>query len=693
MNLSHYQEYTPTSTRVGIGSVNQTVGDWSGNRQRIIQCIVQASTDQVKLLLLPEMAISGYSLGDRLARRGTLLRSYECLTQIAIHVKDMIVCVGLPIEHRGVIYNAVAVIAHQKIIGFGVKEHLATGDVEYENRWYQPWPHGRVDEWQAPDGHKYPIGHLIFQAKGLGRFAFEICEDAWKGIRPGSLYSLAGAELILNPSASWFTLGKQVVRRRMITQISREDHCVYLYSSLLGCDDTRLIFDGSAFIAVDGQMIKEGDRFRFDKEPFIVHADVDLSALRQSRREEGSWRQQVAQFEQGLLGAIPKIIDIDGDFKSHLTPSADPAYWLPPPTPEVEPSLTWLVKKGLVQAFIDQDIPHLELELAICLALRDYTRKANVKGFALALSGGRDSAMIAILVDRMFRYDQPHLKGDARKQYIEDRFLMAYLATDNSGNVTRHAAQAVSAEIGAKFYDLNIQETLSTELKLIQEAIGRNLTWENPVDDIALQNVQARLRGNLIWFLANLRQALLLSTSNQSEVAVGYATMDGDTSGGLSPIANVPKSLVKLWLNWAEKYHTIDSLKFINKQEPTAELRPVEQTDEADLMPFEVLDRILYGFVQKAQDPLDLFLSLWPQVQKFYQTSQGADPYGFSAHIRKFVRMFCFAQWKRERFAISFRLTSFDLDPKAGGRFPVIQSPFIEELKELDDYLAEKYPR
>ncbi len=690
MKLNHFKDYTPINTRVGIGSVNQTVGDWAGNRSRIIQCIEQSIAQEVKLLLLPEMSISGYSLGDRLARRGTLLRSYECLTQIATHCQNIIVCVGLPIEHRGVIYNSVAVIANQKIIGFGVKEHLATGDVEYENRWYQPWPHGRVDEWQAPDGKKYPIGHLLFQAKGLGKFAFEICEDAWKGIRPGSLYSLAGAELILNPSASWFTLGKQAVRRRMVTQISREDHCVYLYSSLLGCDDTRLIFDGSAFIAVDGTMVKEGDRFRFDKDPFVIHADVDLSALRQARREEGSWRQQVAQFEQGLLGSIPKIVEIEGDFHSKLTPLADPPYWLPPPTPAVEASLSWLIQKGLIREFTDQDIPHLELELAICLGLRDYTRKAGVKGFALALSGGRDSAMIAYLVARMFKYDLSEMPENELKSLIHDKFLMAYLSTENSGNITRTAAAAVAKEIGAKFYDLNIQDTLSTELKLIESAIGRNLSWENSIDDIALQNVQARLRGNIIWFLANLRQALLLSTSNKSEAAVGYATMDGDTSGGLSPIADIPKSLVTLWLHWAQKFHGLEALSYINKQQPTAELRPQaqEQTDEADLMPFAILDRLIYGFIQKAQDPLELFLSLWPQVQSYYES-----PYGFRDHIAKFVRMFCFAQWKRERFAISFRLTAFDLDPKAGGRFPVIQSPFVEELKELDEYLIEHFPK
>ena len=161
--------------------------------------------------------------------------------------------------------------------------------------------------------------------------------------------------------------------------------------------------------------------------------------------------------------------------------------------------------------------------------------------------------------------------------------------------------------------------------------------------------------------------------------------MDGDTSGGLSPIADVPKSLVSLWLSWAQELYGYESLQLINGLQPTAELRPSEraQTDEDDLMPFEVLDQLIYGFAQLAQDPKELFISLWPSFRARYQ----GDARAFAAHIHRFVKLFCFAQWKRERFAVSFRVSVFDLDPKGGGRYPVIQAPFTEELAELDEYI------
>jgi len=161
--------------------------------------------------------------------------------------------------------------------------------------------------------------------------------------------------------------------------------------------------------------------------------------------------------------------------------------------------------------------------------------------------------------------------------------------------------------------------------------------------------------------------------------------MDGDTSGGLSLIADVPKSLVSLWLAWAQELHGYESLKQINGLQPTAELRPSEreQTDEGDLMPFEVLDQLIYGFAQLAQDPLELFISLWPTFKDRYS----GDARAFGDHIHTFVRLFCFAQWKRERFAVSFRVSAFDLDPKGGGRYPVIQAPFTEELAELDQHI------
>jgi NAD+ synthase (glutamine-hydrolysing) len=192
----------------------------------------------------------------------------------------------------------------------------------------------------------------------------------------------------------------------------------------------------------------------------------------------------------------------------------------------------------------------------------------------------------------------------------------------------------------------------------------------------------------LIWTIANLNGALLLVTSNKSEAAVGYTTMDGDTSGGLAPIADVPKSLIKLYLAWARRFHGLEGFEKVDSMPASAELRPrkpgePEQTDEADLMPFAVLDQLMYAFVQLGLAPLDILRRFWPTLKGHYND----DPAQLAAAIRKFVRLFCFAQWKRERFAISFRVTAFDLDPKTGFRFPPVQAPFTEELAEMDRFV------
>jgi NAD+ synthase (glutamine-hydrolysing) len=634
--------------------------------------------------------VSGYSLGDRLLRHGTLARSWAAVRALLTDTEGMVVVVGLPIRHRDTIYNACAVLADGEIAGLVAKEYLATSDVQYENRWYGAWDAGRLDRFTPPDGGPaLPLGRQVFEAPGLGRFAIEICEDGWKGIRPGSVAALAGAHIVLNPSASWFVLGKHARRRQLVAQVSAEDRVAYVYASSLGCDATRLVFDGSVLIASDGEMVAEGRRFAFDADHVLVTAHLDLDALRLTRMEEGSWRQQVDQLFSGRLGPIPATTTLRGDFATDDPVPAPEPYWLrgTGATGPADPSLAWLHERGLIRRPpTAADLPHLELELALCLGLREYLAKCGIPAVALALSGGRDSAMCAILVHRMLRYANPQLDPDTLRAEVRATFTTAYLATDNSGAATRAAAAALADEIGAEHLVGEIQRAVDTHLDIYAEMDGVRPAWAEPAHDLALQNVQARLRGSLIWMVANLRGALLLSTSNKSEAGVGYTTMDGDTSGGLSPIADVPKSLVGLWLDWARRFHGYASLDRVLGAPATAELRPPGrgQTDEDDLMPYDILDRLLYQFVQLGQDPVDMFDALWPQLQDRY----GGDPRAFAAHIRKFVRLLCFAQWKRERFAISFRVTAFDLDPKTGFRFPPVQAPFTEELADLDARVA-----
>ena len=679
----------PRAAHVAAASLNQTVGDWAGNKRRILDAIDHAQQRGVRLLALPELCVSGYSLGDRLLMRGTIERSWQSLEEIRPFTKNIICAIGLPIRHRDVLYDAVAVVANEQLIGLVAKENLATSDVQYENRWYCGWPRQRTESFDCPDGTTVPIGPLLFDAVGIGRFAIEICEDGWKGIRPGSVYALAGAHILLNPSASWFTLGKHQIRRQMVRQISREDHTVYLYTSLLGCDATRLVFDGSVFIAEMGSITQEGRRFRFNDDSEFIDAVVDLEALQHSRVEEGSWRDQVAALTRGDFGPLPHIVTVPGEYATMKTPPAPPPYWTDgtqegPP----DPSLVWLAESGLLSRTPKvTDLPHLELELALTLGLREYLRKCGIPGITLALSGGRDSGMTALLVHRMHRYDRPDLDESALREYVATKFITAFLATENSSSDTSNAARSIAAAVGSKHMECSIQEALDNHLRLAEQLTGNALSWDDPSDDVTLQNVQARLRGSLIWMVANMNGHLLLATSNKSEAAVGYTTMDGDTSGGIAPIADVPKSLVNDWLHWAAEFHDYPAVKEIFAVPATAELRPPEraQTDEEDLMPFFILDQLMFQFVQGGKGPVEIFYALWPTLAEHY----GQEARAFAAHIRKFVLLLCRAQWKRERFAISFRVAAFDLDPKTGFRFPPVQAPFTEELADLDRIVAD----
>ena len=220
----------------------------------------------------------------------------------------------------------------------------------------------------------------------------------------------------------------------------------------------------------------------------------------------------------------------------------------------------------------------------------------------------------------------------------------------------------------------------------IEAAIGRKLTWE--LDDLALQNVQARVRAPSVWLLANVRGAVLITTSNRSEAAVGYATMDGDTAGGLAPLGGIDKSFLRDWLVWLETrglvgFSPVPALTAINGQQPTAELRPPAQaqTDEADLMPYDLLEAIEDSMIRDKHTPIEVLQELLP---RFPQLAAGQ----LAAWIERFFRMWCRNQWKRERIAPSFHLDDRNVDPRSWCRFPILSGNFERELAEMRAYVA-----
>jgi NAD+ synthase (glutamine-hydrolysing) len=513
----------------------------------------------------------------------------------------------------------------------------------------------------------------MFDIGGV-RIGFEICEDAWVAQRPGALLARHGVDVILNPSASHFAFGKMEIRKRFVLEGSRAFGTSYVYANLLGNEAGRAIYDGEALIASGGKLIGEGMRFSF-RDRLITKATVDIDATRMSQA-------RTASFQPDLAGDNPLAVRV---------PFGWPA--LTPGNSELRGAADWESSGRLKEE---------EFTRAEALGLFDYMRKSRSHGFVVSLSGGADSAAISVLIGLMTRLAiaeigmEGLLEKIARSGWtleagklVRQLLITAYQATENSGSVTKNAARAVAEAIGATHYELDVAEIHHGYLKIIEGALGRPLSWAT--DDIAMQNIQARVRSPGIWMLANIRGALLLSTSNRSEAAVGYATMDGDTSGGLAPIAGIDKAWLREWLRWVEtdgpliggKGSAIPALSAVNKQAPTAELRPAErvQTDEADLMPYPLLDAIERAAIRDKQNPVEVFQLMRVQFPDIL-------PAQLCVWVERFFRLWSRNQWKRERYAPSFHLDDENLDPKTWCRWPILSGGFEQELGELRALVA-----
>ncbi|MEB2776231.1 NAD(+) synthase [Algoriphagus sp. D3-2-R+10] len=609
-----------SSIKIAGATVNQTPLDWSGNLNRIILAIEEAKKQDVEILCLPELAITGYGSED-------LFLSYwypkKALAQLAIllpHCYGITVAVGLPVRIQDKVYNTVAVIENAEVKGFVAKQFMAIDGVHYEFRWFTPWKTNEVVEIEFQD-QMIPFGDLTFNYKEI-HYGFEICEDAWRGkLRPGYGLCDRKVDLIFNPSASHFAMGKTQLRKELVEESSAIFDCYYCYANLLGNEAGRMIFDGEIMLAKSGELLS---------------------------------RNRLLSFEDFQVNSF------------YLEPKA--------------------------QAIAPINSKNEEFVQASALALFDYMRKSRSTGFVLSLSGGADSSSIAILVAEMVKRGIIELglekfcqkagisstskSDDPEKELMKQILTTAYQGTKNSSEATFSSAESLAESIGATFYHWEIDEEVKSYTTKIEKAIGRKLTWEQ--DDITLQNIQARTRSPIIWMLANINNALLLSTSNRSEGDVGYATMDGDTSGSISPIAAVDKFFILNWLSWAEKNLDRPGLAKVNSLQPTAELRPLErtQTDEKDLMPYAVIVEIEKLAIRDRRSPMDIYHILSEELE--------LEPATLKGYIKKFFQLWSRNQWKRERLAPSFHLDEFNVDPKTWYRFPILSGGFTEELAQLD---------
>lgn len=658
--------------KVGGAALNQTPMDWDGNRERILAAIREAQSQNVSVLCLPELCISGYGCEDMFYAANVLEESLESLFTILPHTTGIAVCVGLPLMFRNRTFNAAALLVNGQIAGFVAKQYLAGNGIHYEPRWFTPWPEGErvFMTLTHPDGKKqdYPLGDVYFQV-GKVKIGFEICEDAWVSSRPGRKLADFGVDLILNPSASHFAFDKFHLRQRFVLEGSRAFGTGYIYANLLGNESGRAIYDGGTLIASSGELVAEGPRLSFH-DYLLTTATIDIGNARMMQAQASTFFNVPEEKDSHRL-------EVDFEFPADVLPQKrefDPSYWEKTQTLQEE-----------------------EFARAEALAIYDYLRKSFSQGFVISLSGGADSAAVTCLCYLMIKLGIenigleafkaklthiPSIKTLSDPQEIAHVLITtAYQGTENSSETTRNAAAQLAHTLNTTHYELDIDPTFKSYVKMIEGGLGRKLTWEQ--DDIALQNIQARVRAPSIWMFANIHNALLLSTSNRSEAAVGYATMDGDTSGGLSPIAGIDKHFLRQWLRWLEtkgpggKY-PIPALRYINEQQPTAELRPqsAKQTDEEDLMPYDVLDYIEEAAIRDKKPPKDCLVLL---RDRYPDTPEAQ----LREWIHRFFRLWSRNQWKRERYAPSFHLDDKNLDPKTWCRFPILSGGFRKELGEV----------
>tara|TARA_B100000902_G_scaffold367973_1_gene391010 strand:+ start:6195 stop:8036 length:1842 start_codon:yes stop_codon:yes gene_type:complete len=612
------------SVRIGSSNLNQTPLDWRGNKDNIIESINVAKNNNVDILCLPELSITGYGCQDLFYHDWFIQKSNDILEEIRILTKSITVIIGHPLSFNKKKYNSCCIIRDQKILGFFIKSNLPNDGIHYEKRWFEGWEYGKVDKINFLN-KSYPIGNFQIEYDDDLTLGFEICRDMWDKERPANYIKTKKNLIIFNPIASHYAFKKFDFRKNLVIESSKKYNCTYLSVNLLGNESGKVIFEGDTILASKGKLISINDRFSFNNISFSYY-DID--------------------FDKRL-----KEINYEST--------------------------------EVYEEFID----------AFSLGLSDYLFKSKLNGFALSLSGGLDSSSIAILtyemVKRILEKEGPEIfnkKMNLSLDYSDNIhsnvkivmnkiFYTAYQETQNSTKETKESAKVLSDFIGSNHYEWSIDSEVQSIKEKISDKTSKKYSWKE--NDITLQNIQARVRSPFIWFIANANNLLLLSTSNRSESSVGYSTMDGDSSGSISPIVGIDKVFIKNLLKYLNKKYKYSSLDNVLSLKPSAELKPTnkKQFDEDDLMPYNLLSEIERCFVKERKSPREIYNIL--------KRKKLINDKSLKKHIKTFFKLLATNQWKRERTAPSFHFDDYSLDASSWFRFPILSNNFKEEIDSL----------
>jgi NAD+ synthase (glutamine-hydrolysing) len=525
--------------RLALAQVNVVVGDLDGNRARILTFLADAREAGAELVVYPELATTGYPPEDLLLRPGFIRAAHDSLEEIARETTGVVALVGTPWFDRD-LANACAVCADGRVQAIYRKHFLPNYGVFDEHRYFA-------------EGRDLLLLHL-----GDVYFGPTVCEDLWQPGPPATNLALAGAQLVVNLSASPFHVGKAEEREEMLVTRARDTSSYLAFCNLVGGQD-ELVFDGHSVVLDDaGEVVARAPGF--EEHLLVVDVEPDLAIGRRlrdvRRRELDRSRETVTPVEIVELG----------------------------------PAVS---RAGAVDRTVTPFEPGLEqMSLALVLGLRDYVEKSGFEHVVVGVSGGIDSAVTAALCVEAFGPDRVHCVS---------------MPSPFTSDDTRTDAQRLAETLGCDFREIAIDDVVEAFGDVLREPTGG-------LAGLAAENLQARVRGVILMALSNTFGWLVVSTGNKSELAVGYSTLYGDMVGGFALLKDVFKTDVfrlALHLNGRAGTELIPSRTI--ERAPSAELRE-DQRDDDSIPPYAVLDPVLEAYVELDRSREELLEEFDPDV-------------------------------------------------------------------------------
>lgn len=631
--------------RVAAASPGLRVADCAFNTQEIKAVIERALKENVQIICFPELSITGYTCGDLFFQEALQHKAVDSLAELVAFMKErpsLIAIVGLPLKIKSSLFNVAAVVSAEGILGLVPKKNIPNDREFYEKRWFAS---GNDLHLFSVDihGEKVPItpGGMIFNTP-YANFGIEICEDLWAPVPPSSALALQGADILFNLSASNELVGKHQYRKSLVLQQSGQCNAAYVYASAgWGESTTDLVFSGACLIAENGSLLAESKRFSTESE--LIIADIDIDVLRHDRIKNSNY-----------LAVMPESsVEID--------------CMLPPGTPD-----KWYRTFNPYPFIPSEEMAgdHLPEVFQIQThGLAQRLRHTGITTAVVGVSGGLDSTLALLVTIKTF-----DILGLPREN-IHGITMPGFGTTKR----TYHNAMELMKSAGVTMKEISIVEAVTQHFRDIGHPVDEhNVTYENS---------QARERTQILMDYANKTGGLVVGTGNMSELALGWATYNGDHMSMYAVNSSIPKTLVATLVRWIADHrmeeparsilHDILDTPFSPELLPADEEGNIAQKTEHFVGPYVLHDFFMHRMLRYGDGPKRIFFLACQAFSKAY----AADEIG--QWLRVFYKRFFAQQFKRSCMPDGPKVGSVNLSPRGDWRMPsdAVADTWLNELK------------